>query len=273
MKYMTFNRSCSYAGLANLLEEFEIHYEDHEIIKALNIPYLFIYNEQEDSYSAGAMIQSLPWFNYFLNTLGFNLIEEFFNPQQAINILNKSEKRYMVGILNDENSNLKHAVIFECKEGAKYRFLNLKHKDSIEPDYIFFSEEELNEKLPEKFPMGYLIKNNEIINFDATDQIKYSLENIEKYKNRIIEFCSKKQEITEIVKVKDTLFAPLLLDILSMMELIGENTLANKIKYVQTSFLKAMNEKKTVLLTDYFSIEQIADIISQYKLIIADKLK
>ena len=27
MKYMTFNRSCSYAGIADLLEDYDIHYD------------------------------------------------------------------------------------------------------------------------------------------------------------------------------------------------------------------------------------------------------
>lgn len=30
MKYMTFNRSCSYAGLANFLEDYSINFEDFE---------------------------------------------------------------------------------------------------------------------------------------------------------------------------------------------------------------------------------------------------
>ena len=45
---MTFIRSCSYARIANLLEEHDIHYEDYEITKALSIPYLFHYRSQEN---------------------------------------------------------------------------------------------------------------------------------------------------------------------------------------------------------------------------------
>ena len=41
MKYMTFNASCAYAGLANILERFGIETEDREIALAMGLPYLF----------------------------------------------------------------------------------------------------------------------------------------------------------------------------------------------------------------------------------------
>ncbi len=41
MKYMTFNASCAYAGLANIPERFGIETEDREIALAMGLPYLF----------------------------------------------------------------------------------------------------------------------------------------------------------------------------------------------------------------------------------------
>ena len=41
MKYMTFNASCAYAGLANIPERFGIETEDREIALAMGLPYFF----------------------------------------------------------------------------------------------------------------------------------------------------------------------------------------------------------------------------------------
>jgi hypothetical protein len=270
MKYMTFNRSCSYAGIANLLEEYNFHYEDHEIIKALSIPYLFLYLQQEDCYAAGAMIQSQPWFNYFLNSLGFDFIEERFNPQSAVKYFDKNEKRCMLGIVINANSNSKHTVVFEGKENEKYRFLNPKRKDSIEPDHYVFNKDELNKKLPPNFPMGYLVKNQKIVPFDVTDQLLNSLHNIDEYQNKLVEFCSKEQGTKTLIEARDTLFAPLLLDVLAMMELIGEVDLVTDIKNIRAGYMKAMKETQAVLLSDYIALEYLNDIILRYKEIILD---
>ena len=270
MKYMTFNRSCSYAGIANLLEEYDLHYEDYEIIKALSIPFLFLYLQQEDCYAAGAMIQSQQWFNFFSNSLGFDYIEEWFNPQAAMKYFDKNEKRCMLGIIINENSNSKHAVVFEGKENEKYRFLNPRRKDSIEPDYYVLSKDELNKKLPPNFSMGYLLKNQKIIPFDATDHLLNSLHIIDKYQKEMVEFCSKEQDIKTLIDVRDTLFAPLLLDVLAMMELIEETALAVDIKNIRTNYMKAMKETQAVLLTDYIRPEYLDDIILRYKKIISD---
>lgn len=45
MKYMTFNNSCSYAGVANLLEDFEIEIQDYELAIEMRSPYIFKYDE------------------------------------------------------------------------------------------------------------------------------------------------------------------------------------------------------------------------------------
>jgi hypothetical protein len=267
---MTFNRSCSYAGIANLLEEYDVHYEDYEIAKALSIPYLFLYLQEEDCYVAGAMIQSQPWFNYFANSLGFDYIVEPFDPQSAIKYFDKNERRSMLGIILGTDSNSKHAVIFEGREDEKYRFLNPRRKDSIEPDYYVFNKDDLFKKLPPNFIMGYLVKNQKPVPFDISDQLTSSLQNIDKYHNELVEFCSKEQDIKTLIEKKDTLFAPLLLDVLAMMDIIGETALANDIKRIQTKYLNAMKQNRGLLLTEYISFEDLSDIISKYKKIILD---
>ena len=44
MKYMTFNSSCSYAGIANMLEQDGVNTTDREIALGMKLPYLFVLN-------------------------------------------------------------------------------------------------------------------------------------------------------------------------------------------------------------------------------------
>lgn len=270
MKYMTFNRSCSYTAIANLLEEHDIHYEDYEIVKALSIPYLFQYHPQENRYVAGPMIQSYPWFNYFLNSLGFDLVEEWFTPEGVMANLNKGNKRYIFSLKINPNSNLRHAVLFEGKENESYRFLNPKRKDSIEPDYYIFNEEEVIEKLIPNVLMGYLVKIEKPIPFDLSNDLKSSLQNLDNYLEVLTEFCSKKQDVAALIEARDTLFAPLMLDILSMMEIIGEKDLVNDIKQIRTNYMKLMKENHPLLLREELAWEDLNHIISRYRHILED---
>ena len=41
IKYMTFNSSCSYAGLANMLLRYGVDTQDREIALAAKLPFLF----------------------------------------------------------------------------------------------------------------------------------------------------------------------------------------------------------------------------------------
>ncbi len=65
MKYMTFNSSCPYAGMANMLEKYGIDVEDYEIALEMKLP-LFV-DKNEDGYVTGPMIQEKKWLDIFLN--------------------------------------------------------------------------------------------------------------------------------------------------------------------------------------------------------------
>jgi len=232
----------------------------------LNIPYMFLYRPQEERYIAGAQIQTL--FNYFLNSLSYDFIEEKFTPESAIDEFDKIKKRYMLGITIKQNSDSKHAVIYEGMEKNGYRFLNPKRKDSIEPDYYVFNKDELIGKLPLEILMGYLIKIKKAVSFDVLDKLVISLENIDKYRNLLIEYCSKKRDVNSLKKTKEILFAPLLLDVLAMMEIIGEAKLAIDLKNIRTKYMDALKENKALMLLDYIAPEYLYDTITKYKSVI-----
>ena len=74
MKYMTFNSSCSYAGIANMLERYGIETDDRSIAVAMNLPFLFSYSN--GVYLSGPMLQTAEWFDLYLNPIGYQLIEK-----------------------------------------------------------------------------------------------------------------------------------------------------------------------------------------------------
>jgi len=274
MKYMTFNRSCSYAGIANLLEEYDIHYEDHEIAKALSLPYLFLIDPKNNCYVAGAMIQFKPWFNYFLNSISMDLIEKEFDPEAALSEFDLNKKRYMVGINSaNDNLNSNHAVVFTGKFHGKYKFLNPKRENSEEPDYFEFDKEELLEKLPSNFIMGHLNIIKKAVPFDISNHLRYSLKNIDNYRNILINYCSEEQDVNSLKISKENLFAPMFLDVLAMMELIGETSLAFEIKNIRSNYINAINKKQKIKLSEYISLKYLDNIISKYKTIISNYMK
>ena len=71
---MTFNFSCSYAGVANMLEQYGVDASARSIAMSMKLPYLF--SCRDGAYMAGPMLQSAEWFNLFLHPIGFEMIEK-----------------------------------------------------------------------------------------------------------------------------------------------------------------------------------------------------
>jgi len=160
MKYMTFNRSCSYACLANLLENYNIHKTDREIAIEMNLPYLFSYDDKTEMYLAGPMLQGIEWFNIYLNTIGIAFIEQELNKNDVPKYLRENPGDKIIG-LNLDNG--KHAVIFKGYTNDEYKFLNVKHENSHEPDFYTFSESDLLLRLDNLVHIGYINYTGNII--------------------------------------------------------------------------------------------------------------
>ena len=118
MKYMTFNSSCSYAGVANMLEQYGVDTDDRAIAMGMKLPYLFIH--EDGVYMAGPMLQSAEWFNLFLNSIGFEMCETEVPAEQVADYL-KQQKTAMLGLQVDETS--KHAVVYTGSQDEKLVFL------------------------------------------------------------------------------------------------------------------------------------------------------
>jgi len=69
MKYMHFNSSCPYAGVANLLELQGMDKEDYKIALEMNLPYFLRRDVITGYYQSGSSLQSAEWFDLYLNHL------------------------------------------------------------------------------------------------------------------------------------------------------------------------------------------------------------
>lgn len=268
MKYMTFNNSCSYAGVANLLEDFEIEIEDYELAIEMKSPYIFKYDEYFKKYISGAMLQNEKYFNYYLRNRDLKFIENKFEKGEVLNYLNSLKEKSMIGLIMDNGRG--HGVVYCGVKDGKYIFLNNKRKDSAEVNYFKYSKEELEQRLMETTFIGYIVKKlkSRKENIDQIEEIKDSIRVLDEYKSRIIVFCKKEQSVEALKDAMDSYFRALFLDVYSMMEIIVEEELVLAIGKIRKDFLAAMKLNIPLKLSNYISIEEFKSVIERYKDII-----
>jgi len=228
MKYMSFNSSCSYCCLANLLESFGIDKEDRDIALESGLPYLFSYNEQEHSYLAGAMLQGSFWFNRYLNSIGFAFSEELL-PKDAVSAFLDAHIPCMIGLKSQLG---RHAMIYTGQQDGQYHFLNPHRADDGQDDTLLFSAEALEAALSDTNAVGRLFPSEPTTPMDDSLYAD-SLSHFGRWQADLHDFCTAHRTSDEIMAAANTLFRPLAIDALTMMELIGENELADGLRTFQ----------------------------------------
>lgn len=191
MKYMTFNSSCSYAGLANLLAFYDIDVSDRGIALDMGLPYLF------------------------------------------------------------------------TKDQEKYRFLNNKWENSDEPEILLLDEEELIKRLDDKVIVAVLERAAR----EEVDKGKFyekSVEVLEQLRQDLVKFCSVERSAEELKNAMDTLFRAILLDGITMLELLGETEIRQKLKTVQGQLLAAIRENRAVCLDGALDFDLLQEGIREY---------
>jgi hypothetical protein len=264
MRYMTFNSSCSYAGVANMLEYHGILVTDRQIALDMDLPFLF--SDEGGVYAAGPMLQSAKWFELYLKPLGFYMTERVLLPEEVGPYL-ESIPCGMLGILVGSH---RHAVVSMGKEWGKYRFLNNRHENSKEPDYWLLDGEELLSRLKGTVTVATLEKGRP----QAVDKMPFFLESVEvlrRMKGEIHIFCDGLQEPQAIKEAMDKLFRAILLDGVTMLELLGEKEICKDLKMVQGELLTAVREGGTMVLKDRIDLEVLEDAIGRYMDLIPTK--
>ena len=227
---MTFNRSCAFTCLANLLESFEINVEDRDIIITAGIPYCFYQND--NYYFAGSQLQTKQYFDLYLNPIGFDFIVKKVSKADISDYL-QSSKDVMIGLKLRTNG--KHAVIYKGIKDNKYIFFNVKHIDEEALDYYSFTETELLSLVDDFIYPAYIEK---IVpkQPDIAEASKSPLY-FTKYKIELTNIFSSSPKKCTLISERDRLFAPLLLDFLTMTELIKRADIHNKLLQLRKQYM------------------------------------
>ena len=267
MKYMTFRASCSYAGLANLLSFYDVDTEDRVIALKMGLPYLFAC--ENGQYCAGPMLQGAKWFNLYLRPLGFSFTERRMKKEEVCSYL-RDHYPAMLGLHVAPES--KHAVI--CTGGGEggYYFLNNKHKSSPEPAELCLSEKEFLSRLDEAVTVGCLEKVKPVP-VELRPYLEGSLTALHGLGEEIADFCSKEQTPDALERNMESLFRPILLDGVTMLELLEEEQTAGSLRAVRTQLMKVRGEKIPTVLSDRLDMSLLANAMTEYKQLIAAEME
>ena len=265
MKYMTFNSSCSYAGIANMLEQYGIETDDKSIAVAMNLPFLF--SHSNGVYLSGPMLQTAEWFDLYLNPIGYQMIEKAVSADSIDEYL-KIQKTAMLGIHLGEAG--KHAVVYTGTDSDSYVFINNKWENDSSPSEIRLTREELQERIETEVMVATLRPiSPKSINF--TPKLQGSIFVLRKNLEEIITICDTEETVANLRLKLNTLFRPLFLDGITMLNLIGETNLAQDFTSLQQELLGALRQEpqKKFTLKEYLSISKLQMAVEAYiKLII-----
>lgn len=269
MKYMYFNSSCSYAGVANLLYLEGIDTEDFVIANVINLPYLLV--KDGASYLAGPMLQSKEIFDIYLNRLGYEFIEENYDKEQVLKILEASDKNYMLGV-NIAPGN-KHAIIFYKYDDNRFRFINNKYDDSDELDEFVWTVDELMERLDDETFLAHIEKVS-AKEMDLEELLEKSIENLESLKKDIINFSKREISKNELRASMNTMFRAVLLDLVTMFILIEEDKLMKRTIKLQKEYIGVIKkDKESLVLEKEMNISGLVDVLDEWERLMKKNLK
>lgn len=267
MKYMTFRSSCSYAGLANLLSLRGIDTEDRAIALKMGLPYLFAY--EDGQYLSGPMLQGAKWFNLYLHPIGFTFTENQLSREETGCYL-LAHSPAMLGLRVTPTS--KHAVICTGSREGKYYFLNNKHQSSPEPASLRLKESEFLSRLDETVTIGVL-KRTEPVPVDLRSCLEQSLNTIRSLQSALTAFCSREESPAARQQAMETLFRPILLDGVTMLELLEEEQLASSLRTVRTQFMKTVKEARPLILSSHLDMSLLTNAMTEYAQLIAAEME
>lgn len=267
MKYMTFNSSCSYAGLANLLSFQGIETEDRTIALQIYLPYLF--DMEDDRYLSGPMLQGEKWFNLYLRPRGFAFIEREMGREEVAPYL-QAHFPAMLG-LHVTPAN-KHAVICTGIRGGEYCFINNKHQTSLESETFSLTESDLFSRLNETVTVG-ILQQAEPTSVDLRPYMERSLAALHSLRSDIVGFCSRRQSPAAQRRAMETLFRPILLDGVTMLELLEEERLASSLRTIRTQFMEAVKKNCTAVLASQLDMPLLAASIDEYAQLITAEME
>lgn len=256
LKYMHFNSSCSYCSLSYMLLKYDIDVTDVDIALKMKLPYLF--NKDDDGYSAGPMLQNHKWFNLYLNPLGLEMIEERVPKDKIIKYLLDNQNS-MIGIKTNFG---KHAVVFIGIDNDKMIFFNPKWEETKDKDILEIDKNELLDRIDD-IVMVASLRRCDIKKVNYNPFLLKSIKFLNDYYGDVVLFVNENDCIDEYKKKLDILFRPLLLDTLSVLKLTNEYVLIEAFNLAQRQLLDYIRGKTKTLDKKLF-LGKIKKIITNY---------
>lgn len=267
MKYMTFNSSCPYAGLANMLAFYGIDTDDRTIALEIGLPFYIAH--EDGAYLAGPSLQSAPWFDLYLNPLGFAFDERSI-PKAEIPAYLGQQTCAMLGVYVEGSG--KHAVIYTGTDGDKLCFLNNKWAHDPAPEALALTEAELLGRIDDPCMVATLrpIPSKAA---PKRQRMAESLDVLADYRRDLLAVWGESRPTAELRGLLNPLFRALLLDGITMLDLLGETELHAKLTSIQRSFLTALRSDAPELrLADHVPTELLCEAIDGYQNLIQNAL-
>ena len=262
MKYMTFRGSCAFAGVANMLERFGVDVTDRDIALGMKLPYLFA--KEEGAYLGGPMLQSAQWFDLYLRTLGFAMQEKIL-PREAVPAALQERDCAMIGLHLSERD--KHAVICTGHADGSYCFVNNKWEHTDEPEQLFLTGEELLNRLDAQTAMAVLVPAD-VQQPDFAPLFQQSRSVLAEMKHDIAVFCQQEHQPHELIAAMNPLFRAVLLDGVTMLELIGQQELAECFIRIREALMCAVRSNKPLVPAQHLPLAQMYQAIDEYAALI-----
>lgn len=271
MKYQTFNSSCCYAGLANILDSFSFDVEDRDIAIGAELPYMLRFYSSQNSFLAGPMLQGSEWFDLYLRPRGLRFVERSFSAENAVKFLADSDTRIMLGV--DTGNGERQALVLDGLRGGRFHFISNKWKDSDGSERYMLTPAELYDRLPEEDNVLGWVEQSTRVSVDFLEKMYVTLENIQIYRSGLREFCSVPRDRLALQWAMQPLFRALFSDILCMMEMVGETRIVLMIRVLQKSLAAALNSEREVFVPfDIISEQQLNETLDRYAEIVHTRM-
>lgn len=259
MKYMTFNSSCAYAGVANMLAQYGVETDDRAIALEMRLPYLFA--REGDAFLSGPMLQSARWFDLYLRPRGFRLVE---TPVAASDVAAylRGQKAAMLGVHVEGG---KHAIVYTGCQGDALIFLNNKHAEDTAPAAFRFTPDELSRRI-DPVTMVATLAPTPPEKADFTGLFDQSVRALRENVAAIRHLSEQPVSPAGLRAQLNPLFRPLLLDGVTMLTLLGEEGLAARFTALQRVLLTTLRQasSEAIRLADHLPMEELSAAAEAY---------
>lgn len=169
----------------------------------------------------------------------------------------------MLGIRGIENG--KHAVVYIGNKQEKLLFLNNKWERADAPTLLLLTEQALLSYLDDKVIIATLATVAPC-KVDIISRMRHSITVLQQNAREICMLCQEKMPVAVLRSRMDSLFRALLLDGITMLNLLGESDLVARLLPLQRGLLDAVrNEPEAnVFLGDYLSPDALTAAAQAY---------